>query len=282
MMIFDFRLLFRDYKDDIKDLRNFGAQMVAFLEKESQKGFAPIIILLTLVIIGGAIGGVVYFGNKARQPTLTLPKPTSSQQGNFLPTNQPQVSVAPADQTVNWKTYVQNTYHISFSYPSSWLGPEEYPKDNPTYISIGTFKPHKWGEDRSFDVPTKDSYFVTIQIIESKDADPWMAEINEAFNLKLNQSFNSHGRRTTKIQDMKIAGKKASEFIIDNDPNGATEGGYAREVIIMYPNFVILIKGEPTIISSLSSTDVDTKARIIDQQYKATFDQILSTFHITQ
>lgn len=30
---FDFNLLFRDYKDDLKDLRDFGSQIVVFIEK---------------------------------------------------------------------------------------------------------------------------------------------------------------------------------------------------------------------------------------------------------
>lgn len=30
---FDFKLLFKDYKDDVKDLRNFGTQIIKFLDK---------------------------------------------------------------------------------------------------------------------------------------------------------------------------------------------------------------------------------------------------------
>lgn len=33
---FDYRLLFKDYKDDIKDLHNFGAQILNFLEKRNK------------------------------------------------------------------------------------------------------------------------------------------------------------------------------------------------------------------------------------------------------
>lgn len=32
---FDFRLLFKDYKKDIKDLRQFGAEILKFLEKQN-------------------------------------------------------------------------------------------------------------------------------------------------------------------------------------------------------------------------------------------------------
>lgn len=32
---FDFRLLFRDYREDVKDLRAFGAEILMFLEKHS-------------------------------------------------------------------------------------------------------------------------------------------------------------------------------------------------------------------------------------------------------
>lgn len=32
---FDFSLLFKDYKDDVSDLRNFGAEVLAFLHKKT-------------------------------------------------------------------------------------------------------------------------------------------------------------------------------------------------------------------------------------------------------
>lgn len=35
---FDFRLLFRDYRDDGNDLRSFGAAILAFLEKHQKNG----------------------------------------------------------------------------------------------------------------------------------------------------------------------------------------------------------------------------------------------------
>lgn len=34
---FDFRLLFRDYKDNLKDLRAFGSHILAFLESQEPR-----------------------------------------------------------------------------------------------------------------------------------------------------------------------------------------------------------------------------------------------------
>lgn len=66
----------------------------------SQKGLAPILIVLILAVL---IGGYLVYQNQ--------PKPTPSPQ----PTNQ----LSPAsDETANWKTYTNSKYGFSFKYPS--------------------------------------------------------------------------------------------------------------------------------------------------------------------
>jgi hypothetical protein len=71
-----------------------------------QKGFAPIIILILLVLVGGAY----YFGITKNKtvPSLVVPvQPSSS------PVAQPI-----ADPTANWKTYTNKEYGFTVKYPS--------------------------------------------------------------------------------------------------------------------------------------------------------------------
>ena len=78
-----------------------------------QKGFAPILILLIVLVLGGIVGGMVYFRGKTNQSSSVYRQPTSSQ---------PQVSIVPttsqSDQIVNWKTYSSQTF--SFKYPMEY------------------------------------------------------------------------------------------------------------------------------------------------------------------
>lgn len=71
-----------------------------------QKGFAPIIILLTVLVLFGIVGGMVYFKGKTNQ----------------LKSTEPQISPAPSTsqtkQISNWKTFQGQSF--SFQYPDSW------------------------------------------------------------------------------------------------------------------------------------------------------------------
>jgi hypothetical protein len=75
-----------------------------------QKGFAPIFILLIVVIIGAA----GYFAYSKGYISINLPKPS----GVSITT--PTTSPTP-DPTANWITYSNNTYHFSFRYPNTWF-----------------------------------------------------------------------------------------------------------------------------------------------------------------
>ncbi len=150
-------------------------------------------------------------------------------------------------------------------------------------VGIGTSKPHKYGEDISLDYPSKDSYFVTLQVnlrnipVVEWDKQPWMADINESINLKQGESANSHGMRKTKVKDIAVDSRKASEIIVDNSPNEGTEFVYETQIIIKDPEFVMTIKSSPVVISGTSSERL-SKAKSINQAYSEIFDQILSGF----
>lgn len=77
-----------------------------------QKGFAPIIILLMILLIGGLVGGALYL---SKNPICPYAGDRVCGDG-VLP------SVIPAqilDQTANWKTY--NNGKISFNYPNNYI-----------------------------------------------------------------------------------------------------------------------------------------------------------------
>jgi hypothetical protein len=81
-----------------------------------KKGFAPIIIVLALLVLGGLVGGVLYLGRLANQ------RPPQQQSTSF-PTSQLQVSPAPTspqDTTANWKTYEDTDHHFKFQYPNTY------------------------------------------------------------------------------------------------------------------------------------------------------------------
>lgn len=88
-----------------------------------QKGFAPILILVGILVIVGIAGGAYYFGKSAapkpQNPVVSqISQPTSVT--SSIPANSPvPTSVGEA---ANWKTYKSDNYGYSFRYPSSfWI-----------------------------------------------------------------------------------------------------------------------------------------------------------------
>ncbi len=89
-----------------------------------QKGFAPILILVGILMLLGAAGGAYYLG---RQTSL------SSHQQNLIITSDSysqaspsaSVSPSPADETASWKIYTSQ--RLSFKYPAIYTVKENDP-----------------------------------------------------------------------------------------------------------------------------------------------------------
>jgi len=77
-----------------------------------QKGFAPILILVGVLVL--IAGGVYYLGIK-KAPVQQVQNPMVTFQ-----TAQATPTPSTSDQTVNWKTYTNNENNYSFKYPQTW------------------------------------------------------------------------------------------------------------------------------------------------------------------
>ncbi len=95
-----------------------------------QKGFAPILILVGILVIIGVAGGAYYFG-KSQVSKSQLPNPVVASQ-TPQPTTAPQPSSA-SDETANWKTYTNDYWKFQFQYPPTWA---LLPGYKPTDISF--------------------------------------------------------------------------------------------------------------------------------------------------
>lgn len=105
----------------------------------NQKGFANIILVIVIVILVGAVGYFAFVKKSEPIAQQSTPTPVATQTKTSVPT--------PKDETVNWKTYSNQTLGFSIKYPQGWrmaqcgtncvgLGPQNKPEDIAISINI--------------------------------------------------------------------------------------------------------------------------------------------------
>lgn len=84
----------------------------------NQKGFAPFLILVAILVVSGLVVGAYYFAKSQSAKSEVTPSPnpvvtSKTPQSTPLP--------SPTDEIANWKTYTNSKYRFSFKYPSQWI-----------------------------------------------------------------------------------------------------------------------------------------------------------------
>lgn len=100
-----------------------------------QRGFAPIVILVGLVLVTVIAGGTYFLTSRlhsspstVKPSTITPSVPTPSSTATPKPSQSP-------DIVAGWKTYTITTVGLSFSYPSDLINPDTNPK-----AQLGTYE----------------------------------------------------------------------------------------------------------------------------------------------
>ena len=77
--------------------------------KLMQKGFSVILVLISVLVLVGIVGGAYFL----------LPKTQTKTTQQIVPPITPQPTPTP-NQTANWKTYTNTKYGYSIKYPNTW------------------------------------------------------------------------------------------------------------------------------------------------------------------
>lgn len=220
----------------------------------TQKGFAPILIILILAaaFLSGYFVYTNYSNNQTKLATSPTVQPTT--QSSPSPTA---TSPAPTGngETAHWKTYifsVANPDSYSLKYPPDW---EENDQGNPNLIQLTNYDPNK-APQRGFD-PTTDKGLLKIEIYNENTKKDLKSYITDE---KI-ESIELHGKETESLWS-------ETEMKVDNQ--------YAIKVKDINPGFVIYVQhpSKTSILSIAFELDFDN--------YQDLADQILSTFKFTQ
>lgn len=225
-------------------------------EKKTNFGVPVGTILVCFIIFG--FGGY-YLG----QNTLNRPKLTSITQNQ--PTNVP-LSLPTIDQTVSWKTYVNNKFAFEIKYPQNWISISEGP--NATMLDLragkqisGTVQPRydtinftDKNNNKQFEIAIFDPYNVSFPISTKDFAENSYLYLNGGCDVRW--SFTPTAITTIKVDSL--------SFLRVRGNSGAS--GSNTESICYYGR---VQQGNLIVLSVLAGASSDNFSL---------FDQILSSF----
>ncbi len=226
----------------------------------SQKGFAPILILIIIAVL---IGGYLIYQNSQNQ-SKTIPLPTP--QLTSTPTATPESTNSA--ETTNWKTYTNTDYGFSFQYPSSLYlfdCSKDFYEVKPLYVHLS--------DNAKDDCNTTYKAFlssINVSVVKNFDK-------NKDYPIvKLNN-------RTEKT--MNIGGKSAIQIIGTYEEVGDQGEKLSSQPIRTINSTVISYKENVSIkitYQRISSVKNNDQGFSVKPDTTGIFDQILSTFKFTQ
>ncbi len=235
-----------------------------------QRGFAPILILVGILILGLVAGGVYYsWTGKSANP---IPPPTPVVTSVSQPSSASQATPIPSpdsDETANWKTYTDSTLVASFKYPSNWtLNSGRYGISTPTikddwYIDVSD--PNYGDSTCRGDCPV---FNVTVSVYNNDQ------NLDLASYIK--KDFNSITGGAGNFSQVKLENTILANGLSFTKVTGFPGGNYYS--LYALHNKRVYIIGVGAGVNGMRDDINSAKVK----QNLAIFDQILSTFKFTQ
>lgn len=176
-----------------------------------QKGFTLSLVLLVVLIIT-AIGGIVYLNKSPQKPTPSSPVDTSQS---------PQPT---PDETANWKTYTNKKYGFSIKYPPSLM-----------FISNGDFNVDFY--DKNSGQTNASPKDIKMRISVNQNARNFDKIYAARENTIIEEEQHAKDAIFTKVRNINIDSNKAVEFTYDV----SSDGNYTKGVIINHREDLIEI-----------------------------------------
>lgn len=210
-----------------------------------QKGFAPVLILVGILVLGMVAGGAYYFGKSQ----VSKPQPQNPVIASQIPQPVSSPSASP-DETASWKTYTNNNFTFSIKYPVGIL---------------------PYTENR---IDTKDNLFLRLSDLNSER----QASVNFYIQVyKNNDSLEKYDEKQFESSSDKnsllVGGDKG--FLYYHDP--IAPNGLPEVPVVFSYDFFIKHAGAFYQISLNTERGEDFL-----KMKRDLFNQILSTFRFTQ
>jgi hypothetical protein len=204
----------------------------------------------------------------------TATPPVATDEVAPLVTDLPPVSTdSPEGLSSDWQTYNNPDFGISFQFPSSWFGPDEYIIEDDIRLEIGSDVVYPYGTSREEQVYTlPDSYYILIEYRPNTDNltlddyknSSWISPPLGMFDLADGETRTTARSLEIKVRDLEVGRFKGVEYIATLSDTAQTERAYSRQIFLLDEQLNILM-----ISSSPNNVEVADPAN-----WKADFQRV--------
>jgi hypothetical protein len=160
------------------------------------------------------------------------------------------VTVSPANPDPSWQTYDNPSVGISFQFPLTWFGPDEYQVEDDIRLEIGSDVVYPYGTGREEQIyELKNSYYILIQYRPNTDNETlddyknssWISPPLGMFDLADGESRTTARSLEIKVRDLEVGRFKGVEYIATLSDTAQTERAYSRQIFLLDENLNILM-----------------------------------------
>jgi hypothetical protein len=230
---------------------------------------------------------------KAHAPT-PLPPTSTFMPKTVVPSATPtpfqELPIAPL---TGWKIYKNDSFGLSFQFPSAWYGPDVYSSSQVVRIEVGSDKVYPYGtslEERIYDI--KNSYYIVIQYSKTtnnnltlgqyaSESQPWIKTYLSLLSLKDGESISGLRDLVIRVRKLKIGRFEGLEYIETLSATAQTEITYTRRVVLFDEHLNTLnITGTPNNVEITNKDNWRDAYRKVDEANRNIFYKVLESIAV--
>lgn len=191
--------------------------------------------------------------------------------------------LAPTDApTSDVQSYTNEAFGLSFRYPETWFGPDEYAVDNTLRVAVGSDVVTPYGGVPLETKPTEEnSYQVILQYV-AQNQNPYLADTLASLEGLQDGEMEETGRsRLIRVRSLNVEAYSGYEYIATLSESAQTEYFYARQVVLQDADGNLLtMMGVPNFVNVPEDADWRDVYESIDRENLATFNLILDSLDL--
>jgi hypothetical protein len=217
--------------------------------------------------------------------------PVATDDVALVPTDlSPAATDSPDDPDSGWQTYDNPAVGISFQFPSSWFGPDEYVVEDDIRLEIGSDVVYPYGtsrEDQVYALP--DSYYIRIEYrpntedltMDDYKNSSWISPPLGMFDLADGESRSTARSLEIKVRDLEIGRFKGVEYIATLSETAQTERVYSRQVFLLDEQLnILMISASPNNVEVADPANWKADFQRIDEAHLETFYHVIESIVI--